>query len=84
MYVINKKEKIYSTVVLLSVASHRGLVWTQGPSPAGDWTWTYNLGLDLGPPGLGLALGQSRTGRIMINLVDLKVHTFLFLDIYLH
>ena len=47
MYVINKKEKIYSTVVLLSVASHRGQVWvqTQGPGPAGDWIWTYNLGL---------------------------------------
>ena len=40
-----KKEKIYSTVVLPSVASRRGQVQTQGP--AGDWTWTYNLGLGL-------------------------------------
>ena len=29
-----KKGKIYSTVVLLSVASHRGQVRTQGPGPA--------------------------------------------------
>ena len=89
MYVINKKEKIYSTVVLLSVASHRGQVQTQGPGPAGDWTWTYNLGLgplclDLDPDiwvwsRSGPRSARSRTGPWTVYFHLAKVWDF-FLD----